>query len=114
MSMLDRSNLRNPNRSDVQVAESPRLAGNVVNALMTDRASGGAASKTTRDRMAIRKSFLEDRRSDPNGYERVIGTSDLLSINFLDRGRRAADAVCRIRVPGEGGGWMATGFIVGP
>ena len=29
------------------------------------------------------KKFAESRKSDPNGYERIIGESDLLSINSL-------------------------------
>jgi endonuclease G len=66
------------------------------------------------DRFAIRKNFLEAPRSDPNAFERIIGESDLLSINFLDRGKRAAAAVCRIRVPSDGGAWYGTGFLVGP
>jgi endonuclease G len=65
-------------------------------------------------RFRLRATMFESGPADPNGFERVIGTSDLLSINFLERGRRAADAVCRIRVPADGGGWMATGFLVGP
>lgn len=65
-------------------------------------------------RLARRDALLEPRSSDPNGYERIIGESDLTSINYLDRGRRAAAAVCRIRVPAEGGEWYGTGFLVGP
>jgi endonuclease G len=48
--------------------------------------------------------------------ERLIGQSDLLGINYLERGMRASRAVCRIeirdersRVVGHG-----TGFLVGP
>ncbi|GJE03747.1 DNA/RNA non-specific endonuclease [Methylobacterium isbiliense] len=65
-------------------------------------------------RFPMRKAFLEPKISDPNGFERVIGTSNLLSINFLDRGRRAAAAVCRIKAPADGGAWYGTGFVVGP
>ncbi|MHC2295841.1 trypsin-like serine peptidase [Rhizobium mongolense] len=65
-------------------------------------------------RFSVRKDFLESPRSDPNGFERIIGESDLMSINFLDRGRRAAAAVCRIKVPSDGGAWYGTGFLVGP
>src|SRR2546429_2539302 len=60
------------------------------------------------------KDLLESPRSDPHGFERVIGESDLLSINFLDRGKRAAATVCRIKVPSDGGAWYGTGFLVGP
>ena len=65
-------------------------------------------------RFALRKDLLEPARSDPHGFERIIGDSDLLSINFLDRGRKAAAAVCRIKVPSDGGIWYGTGFLVGP
>ena len=62
----------------------------------------------------MRKDLLESPASDPMGYERIIGESDLTAINYLDRGRRAAAAVCRIRVPADGGEWYGTGFLVGP
>ncbi len=61
----------------------------------------------------IRKSLVEGDDSDPNGFERIIGESDLTSINFLDRGKRAAAAVCRIRLPVAGGMAYGTGFVVG-
>jgi endonuclease G len=45
------------------------------------------------------------------GVERVVGaTNDLLSIEFLEAGRRAADAVGRITV---GGMPMGSGFLIG-
>jgi len=58
--------------------------------------------------------MIEPKQSDPNGFERIIGTSNLLAINFLDRGRRSADAVCRIKLPMDGGMAYGTGFLVGP
>ncbi len=64
--------------------------------------------------LPMRLGLAESPRSDPNGYERIIGESDLLSINFLDRGRRCADAVCRIKLPMDGGMAYGTGFLVGP
>ena len=60
------------------------------------------------------KKFWNRLRGDPNGFERIIGASDLMSINFLDRGWRAAAAVCRIKVPSDGGAWYGAGFLVGP
>jgi endonuclease G len=63
---------------------------------------------------AFRRALVEDPARDPNGYERILGQSDLLSINFLDRGRRSADAVCRIKLPMDGGVAYGTGFLVGP
>lgn len=65
-------------------------------------------------RLAMRMDLIESQRADPHGFERIIGASDLMSINFLDRGKRAAAAVCRIKVPSAGGAWYGTGFLVGP
>jgi endonuclease G len=65
-------------------------------------------------RLALRRALIEPPESDPMGFERIIGESDLTSINYLDRGRRAAAAVCRIRAPSPGGEWYGTGFLVGP
>ena len=73
----------------------------------------GPSVDSTR-RLALRVALIEPPESDPKGYERIIGESDLTSINYLDRGRRAANAVCRIRAPSEGGEWYGTGFLVGP
>jgi len=79
-------------------------------AMRQERRARASADK----RFALRKTLVESDRSDPNGFERIIGDSDLMSINFLDRGRRAAAAVCRIKVPSDGGAWYGTGFLVGP
>jgi endonuclease G len=64
--------------------------------------------------IGLRVGMIEPKSSDPFGYERIIGKSDLLSINFLDRGRRSADAVCRIKLPMDGGEAFGTGSLVGP
>jgi endonuclease G len=65
-------------------------------------------------RLQARAQFIEPLSSDPHGFERIIGESDLTSISYLERGRRAAIAVCRISVPAPGGAWFGTGFLVGP
>jgi endonuclease G len=65
-------------------------------------------------RARVRRALMEPDSSDPNGFERLIGQSDFVSVNFLMRGLEAARSVCRIRVPGAGGGWYGTGFLVGP
>lgn len=78
-----------------------------------ERARRAASARGDR-RFLARKTLIEPSSADPNGFERIIGASDLLSINFLDRGRRAAAAVCRIKVPADGGAWYGTGFLVGP
>lgn len=66
------------------------------------------------ERLNLRAELLESPDADPAGFERIIGESDLTSINYLDRGRRAAAAVCRIRAPSLGGEWYGTGFLAGP
>jgi len=75
---------------------------------------GSVGPREKERRLDMRKDLLEPPASDPMGFERVIGESDLTSINYLDRGRRAAAAVCRIRIPADGGEWYGTGFLVGP
>lgn len=74
----------------------------------------GARIVVDQESLGVRADLLESPESDPTGFERVIGESDLSSINYLDRGRRAAAAVCRIRVPSDGREWYGTGFLVGP
>src|SRR5262245_28435074 len=56
-------------------------------------------SMDPKGRLALRLALVEPPESDPTGHERIIGESDLTSINYLDRGRRTANAVCRIRAP---------------
>ncbi|WP_052402928.1 trypsin-like peptidase domain-containing protein [Muricoccus aerilatus] len=48
--------------------------------------------------------------------ERTLGTNDLVGIEFLERGLRAARAVARVLVsdPAEGTEGCATGFMVSP
>jgi len=54
--------------------------------------------------------------NDGLGLERVLGTSDLLEINFLDLGRRAGRAVGRVQVRDLSGHVreFGTGFLVSP
>lgn len=107
-------------RDDVIVSESSGLAAALANhrrrnASLTSAARLANAMDPKRNANAVdRMSLVEDSDQDPKGFERVIGESDLTSINYLDRGRRAAASVCRIRVPTEGGEWYGTGFLVGP
>jgi endonuclease G, mitochondrial len=108
-------------RKDIVDTESRDLSVNIAKAVRTDTGFVPPAGRSKRraraksdNRIEIRKKTLESPNSDPYGYERVIGDSDLMSINFLDRGKRAAVAVCRIKVPSDGGAWYGTGFLVGP
>lgn len=54
--------------------------------------------------------------ADGLGLERILGTSDLLEINFLDIGRRAARPISRIQVRDRGGRVreFGTGCLVSP
>lgn len=102
-------------QSDIVSVNNPR----VEKAIAQKLRKGGVGRVRTDvtidpERLTIRRSLIESQESDPNGFERIIGTSDLLSVNFLTRGLRAAAAVCRIRVPTQGGEWFGTGFLVGP
>jgi endonuclease G len=108
-------------RKDIIETQSPALSRQLEKASRADSSYVPAEGRSRRrararadNRFAIRQDFLESPHSDPNGFERIIGESDLMSINFLDRGKRAAAAVCRIKVPSDGGAWYGTGFLVGP
>lgn len=81
---------------------------------LLEEGRGGVNERRSDRRFEIRKSLVEQDASDQKGFERLIGKSDLMSINYLERGRRAAAAVCRIKVPEQGGCWYGTGFLVGP
>lgn len=108
-------------RSDIVTINNPALEAAIAKALEERQATVPPEQRAERsaramadDTFFLRRKFAENSKSDPNGYERIIGASDLLSINFLDRGRRAADAVCRIKLPVEGGESYGTGFLIGP
>lgn len=107
-----------PSRRDISVLEN---SGPLAERLRDERnwLADGSTFGLNRNRhdkrIGIRKALIGEDKSDPNGFERVIGESDLLSVNFFDKGKRAAAAVCRIHVPEPGGSeWFGTGFLVGP
>ena len=62
----------------------------------------------------IRTTSLAPFDQDPHAFERLFGESDLVSINYLELGVKAAQSVCRVRVPAPGQEWFGTGFLVGP
>lgn len=118
---MDAQTKANGSRKDIVATQSEALSRAVEKAGRADASYVPPAARSRRlaraqadKRLAIRKDLVESPQSDPNGFERIIGESDLMSINFLDRGRRAAAAVCRIKVPSDGGAWYGTGFLVGP
>lgn len=118
---MDADTDANEPRKDIVATQSKSLSREIERAVGAegavvppgDRERRRARAKADK-RLAVRKDLLESRRSDPNGFERIIGESDLMAINFLDRGKRAAAAVCRIKAPSDGGPWYGTGFLVGP
>ncbi|GAB4418644.1 MAG: DNA/RNA non-specific endonuclease [Bacteroidia bacterium] len=63
-------------------------------------------------RSEYRRSLIPPK--DGIGLERVLGTNDLLGINFLELGLRAARAVCRIQIRNRSGHILGhgTGFMV--
>ncbi len=72
-----------------------------------------ASGKDQTARIGTRRFLIEPADRDPNGLERVLGQSDLGSINFLTRVIEASRAVARIRVR-EVNGSRANGSIFRP
>ncbi|MGH1364664.1 MAG: DNA/RNA non-specific endonuclease [Calditrichia bacterium] len=100
-------------RRDIVIENNPKIVAAIKsNRDMIQTSSQLDSTQWSTQRFAIRKTLIEEEDSDPNGFQRIIGTSNLLSVNYLTRGIRAAAAVCRIYVPG--GNWCGTGFLVGP
>ena len=109
---LKRASLQRP---DVVVEENAPLANVLAESLARLRTHPQApAGILDTFRGTIRATAVEGDQSDPYGFERILGESDLVSTNFLARGLKAGRAVCRIRVPTLGGQWYGTGFLVGP
>ena len=106
-------------RSDVEETSSPSLALKLKQNRTVSvplHAEALLPGKDTPARYATRLQLIEPKERDPNGFERVLGTSDLLSVNFLLRAMRAAASVARLRVrrPDGRGEWFGTGFLVAP
>ena len=110
------SHTNNAARPDVVATTNEALVKALLAAsrmVVSARVSGKRLRPTDdEERLAVRRDLVESRDNDPTGFERIIGESDLTSINYLDRGRRAAAAVCRIRAPADGGEWYGTAFLV--
>src|SRR5882672_9889184 len=70
------------------------------------------------ERLAKRTSALAADGAAPSKleFERILGSNDLVDMNYLERGLQVARAVCRIILIGPGGGdrGYATGFMVSP
>ncbi|MDI2076631.1 DNA/RNA non-specific endonuclease [Bradyrhizobium sp. Mp27] len=106
-------------RSDVEEVDLPALA----QALKGHREALAYAdrevildARDTSKRIETRRNLIEPQERDPNGIERVLGASNLCSINFLARGLQAAASIARIRVRLKDGSgeWFGTGFLVAP
>ncbi|MBC2806996.1 DNA/RNA non-specific endonuclease [Rhizobium ruizarguesonis] len=65
-------------------------------------------------RMAVRMHLLN--RNDPNARERLVGSRDIVSINFFERGLEVAKAICRIKILGRSATppEYGTGFLITP
>lgn len=100
-------------RPDILSTESLSLSRAVLAVRKSAKKSHEPLTRADEKRFQIRSELIESRAADPNGFERILGESDLTSINFLDRGRRAAAAVCRVKIPTDGGASYGTGFLVG-
>lgn len=70
------------------------------------------------ERLAKRTRALTSDGATPSKleFERILGSNDLVDLNYLERGLQVARAVCRIILIGPGGGerGYATGFMVSP
>ncbi|PWU10878.1 MAG: hypothetical protein C5B47_01605, partial [Verrucomicrobia bacterium] len=73
---------------------------------------------STHDQLEQRRSFLQDSMEDDQAawhtFERIINGNELMSINYLERGTRAARSVGRIHIVDKSGntaGW-GTGFLI--
>ncbi|MET4023140.1 hypothetical protein [Bradyrhizobium sp. S3.2.12] len=88
-------------RSDVEEVDLPALAqalkGHREALTYADREVILDARDTSK-RIETRRNLIEPEERDPNGIERVLGASNLCSINFLARGLQAAASIARIRV----------------
>jgi endonuclease G len=78
------------------------------------RRSGAPAAVESQERMENRRELINP--NDGVAWERILGNSDLIAINFLEIGLRAAKAVCRIQVRDSFGRVQGygTGFMVSP
>jgi endonuclease G len=78
------------------------------------RRAGAPAAIETQERVENRRELINP--NDGVAWERVLGNSDLMAINFLEIGLRAARAVCRIQVRDLMGRVLGygTGFMVSP
>lgn len=103
--------------------ETPAMLRQEQQAAATERAR--CYSDTLADQLRARRAFATEidhrrlrfvRSEDGLGAERILGRSDLVPINWLEFGQRAARTVCRLQVRQPNGAIAghATGFLVAP
>jgi len=56
----------------------------------------------------------DDKELGAKIYEKIIATNNLLGVNFLHEGSRAARAIARVVLPVPGGSRLGTAFMVAP
>jgi len=78
----------------------------------------GKSKGLTPAQLATRYAYLSADGHVPSRleFERVLGTNDLLDLNYLAKGLRAAQAVCRVLIQADDGHvqGLGTGFLVAP
>lgn len=116
MSNVDQKIVKGVNRKDLRIASEASYSEAIQSQIQEIRGAKRRIDVRTdaSPKVRVRRTLMEPDSSDPNGFERLIGQSDFVSVNFLARGIEAANSVCRIRVPDADGGWYGTGFLVGP
>jgi len=101
---------------DLQIEASIRRLGQRISGMRQDM--GKPAESASQARMIRRSRFAAPEGAKPSrvDLERIIGTNDLLDVNYFERGLRAARSVGRIVFLGVGNRetGYATGFMVSP
>lgn len=74
----------------------------------------GVLDVESHERITIRKNLINP--NDGCALERVVGNNDLMPINYLEVGLKAAKSVCRIQIRDERGRILGhgTGFLISP
>lgn len=97
---------------------SARLDSEKISSIKSRVAGRKPADLVTQERMSLRQTRLKDADFIPSpvAFERILGTSDLLDVNYLLRGLTAARSVCRVILRDRFGREVGygTGFKVAP
>ncbi len=105
------------NRSIID-ATTARIQPKLADFLKLKNSRPGELNRKDPDRMTLRARFAAPTGAAPSrlDLERILGRSDLLDLNYFERGLRVARSVGRIIFLGPGGQarGYATGFMVSP